>query len=152
MCLRVWARLCPSTRCADGKDKAKMEGGGGCAVQMADAASAGGSCANGTESPAGRSGSVASGDWGSRRDGSWASNGSDMRNGGVLAGYPGEAEDQEAEPSLIKGAGPSIFRRTCFRPPSPWTQDSVPVMSADSLMDAVTTNRRLALVRIEQGH
>jgi len=52
----------------------------------------------------------------------------------------------------IDGAGPSLFRRTYFSPPSLGTQDGVPVMSDDDLMVAETNNRRVALVRIEQGH
>jgi len=39
-----------------------------------------------------------------------------------------------------------------FGPPSLGTHDVVPVMSDDVLMDAATNNRRVALVRIEQGH
>jgi len=65
--------------------------------------------------------------------------------------YPDGAEDQEAEPPLIEGAGPSPFRRTYFSPPSLGTRDGVPVMSDDVLMDAATNNRHVALVRIENG-
>jgi len=121
-------------------------------VQMADAAGAAGSRANGAESPAGRAGSVASGDSGSPRDGSSSDNGLNVRNGGVHAGYPGEAEDQAAEPPPVEGAGPSPFRRPYFSPPSLGSRDGVPSMSDDALMDAATNNRRVASTRIEQGH
>jgi len=66
--------------------------------------------------------------------------------------YPDGAEDQEAEPPLIEVAGPSPFRRTYFSPSSLESRDGVPVMSDDVLMDAATNSRRVALVRIEQGH
>jgi len=66
--------------------------------------------------------------------------------------YPDGAEDQGAEPPRIEGAGPSPFRRTYFSPPSLGTRDGVPVMSDDVLIDAATNNRRVAFVRIEQGH
>jgi len=79
-------------------------------------------------------------------------NGRDMRGGDIPAGYPDEAEDQAAELPLIEGAGPSPFRRTLFSLPSLETRDGVPVMSDDALMNAATNNRRVALVRIEQGH
>jgi len=135
------------TRRAGGKLKAKMAGGGS-DVQMADAAGAAGSGADGAGSPAGRAGSEASVRSGSRRDGSSADHGRDMHGGD----YPAGAEDQEAEPPLIEGAGPSPFRRTRVSPPSLGTRDGVPVMSDDVLMDAATNNRRVAPVRIEPGH
>jgi len=122
--------------------------GGGSDVQMADAAGAAGSGANGARSPAGRAGSEASVRSGSRRDGSSADTGRDMRGGN----YPDGAEEQEAEPPLVEGAGPSPIRRTYFSPPSLGTRDGIPVMSDDVLMDAATNNRRVALVRVEQGH
>jgi len=128
-----------------------MAGGGG-DVQMADAADAAGGCSRGAKSPAGRAGSVASGYSWSRRDGSFADNGRDMRNGGVHAGYPGDAEEQAAEPPLVEGAGPSPFWRTYFSSQSLVTRDGVPVMSDDALMDAATNSRRVALARIEQRH
>jgi len=130
-----------------GKFKAKMAGGGS-AVQMADAAGAAGRGANGAGSPAGRAGSEASVRSGSRRDGSSAEHGRDMHGGD----YPDGADDQEAEPALVEGAGPSPIRRTYFNPPSLGTRDGIPVMSDDVLMDAATNNRSVALVRIEQGH
>ena len=105
-------------RRADGKCKAKMAGGGS-DVQMADAAGAAGSGANGAGSPAGRAGSEASVRSGSRRDGSSADNGRDMRG----SDYPDGADDQEAEPPLVEGAGPSPIRRTYFSPPSLGTRD-----------------------------
>jgi len=135
--------FCP-TRRAGGKLKAKMASGGS-DVQMADAAGAAGSGANGAGSPAGRAGSDASFRSGSRRDGSSTDHGRDMHGGD----YPDGAEDQEAEPPLIEGAGPSPFRRTYFSPPSLGTRDGVPVISDDVLMDAATKYRRVALVRIE---
>ena len=138
--------FCP-TRRAGGKLKAKMAGGGS-DVQMADAAGAAGSGANGAGSPAGRAGSEASVRLGSRRDGSSADHGRDMHGGD----YPDGAEDQEAEPPLIEGAWPSRFRRTYFSPPSLGIRNGVPVMSDDIHMEAATKNRRVALVRIEQGH
>jgi len=138
--------FCP-TRRAGGTFKAEMAGGGS-DVQMADAAGAAGSGANGAGSPAGRAGSQASVRSGSRRDGSSADHGRDMRGGD----YPDGAEDQEAEPPLIEGAGPSPFRRTYFSPPSLGTRDGVPVISDDALMDAATNDRRVALARIKQGH
>jgi len=124
-----------------------MAGGGG-DVQMADAAGAAGSGANCAGSPAGRAGSEASVRSGSRRDGSSADTGRDMRGGN----YPEGAEEQEAEPPLVEGAGPSPIRRTYFSPPSLGTRDGIPVMNDDVLMDAATSNRRVALVRVEQGH
>ena len=138
--------FCPPRR-ADGKYKAKMAGGGS-DVQMADAAGPAGSGANGAGSPAGRAGSEASVRSGSRRDGSSTDNGRDMRGGD----YPDGADDQAAEPPLVAGAGPSPIRRTYFSPPSLGTRDGIPVMSDDVLMDAATNNRRVALVRVEQGH
>jgi len=138
--------FCPPRR-ADGKFKAKMSCGGS-DVQMADAASAAGCGANGAGSPAGRAGSEASVRSGSLRDGSSADTGRDMRGGN----YPDGAEEQEAEPPLVEGAGPSPIRRTYFNPPSLGTRDGIPVMSDDVLMDAATNNRRVALVRDEQGH
>jgi len=95
-----------------------MAGGGG-DVQMADAAGAAGSGANGAGSPAERAGSEASVRSGSRCDGSSADTGRDMRGGD----YPDGAEDQEAEPPLVEGAGPSPNRRTYFalRPLGPVT-------------------------------
>jgi len=141
------AKVFRPRRRAGGKFKAKMAGGGS-DVQMADAAGAAGSGANGAGSPAGRAGSDASVRSGSRRDGSSADHGRDMRGGD----YPDGAEDQDAEPPPIEGAGSSPFRRTYFSPPSLGTRDGVPVMSDDVLMDAATNNRRVALVRIEQGH
>jgi len=138
--------FCPPRR-VDGKCKAKMAGGGS-DVQMADAAGAAGSGANGAGSPAGRAGSEASVRSGSRRDGSSADEGRDMHGGD----YPDGADDQEAEPPLVEGAGPSTIRRTYFSPPSLGTRDGIPVMSDDVLMDAATNNRRVALVRVEQGH
>jgi len=74
-----------------------------------------------------------------------------MRGGGILA-YPDGAEDQAAELPLIEGAVPSAFLRTYLSRPSLRTRDGVPVMSDNALMDARTNNRRVALVRIEQGH
>jgi len=53
------AQVFRRTRCAGGKDIAKMAGGGN-DVQMADAAGAAGSDANGAGGPAGRAGSKAS--------------------------------------------------------------------------------------------
>ena len=135
------------TPCASGKKKAKMAGGGN-DIQMADAAGAAGSGANNAGSPAGRAGSEASVGSGSRRDGSSADRGRDMRG----SDYPDGAEDQEDEPPLIEGAGPSPFGRSYFSPPSLGTRDDVPVMSDDVLMDAATNNRRVALVRIEERH
>jgi len=82
--------------------------GGGSDVQMAGAAGAAGSGANGAGSPAGRAGSEASVRSGSRRDASSADHGRDIHGGN----YPDGAEDQETEPPLIEGAGPSFFRRT----------------------------------------
>jgi len=75
-----------------------------------------------------------------------------MRGGDLAADYPDEAEDQGAGLPLIEGAGPSPLRRTYFSPTSLGTRDGVPVMSDDVLMDAATNNRRVAIVRIEQGH
>jgi len=141
------AQVLRPPRRAGGKVKAKMAGGGS-DVQMADAAGAAGSGANGAGSPAGRAGSEASVRSGSRRDGSSADHGRDMRGGDYTDG----ADDQEAEPPLIEGARPSRFRRTYFGPPSLGARDGVPVMSDGVLMDAATNNRRVALVRIEQGH
>jgi len=145
------ARVGRSTRGAAGKDNAKMAGGGS-DVQRADAAGAAGSSANGAGDPAGRAGLEASVGSGSLQDGSSADNGCDMRGADIPAGYPDEAEDQAAELPLIVGAGPSPFRRTYFSLPSLGTRDGVPIMSEDVLMDAATNNRRVALVRIEQGH
>jgi len=145
------ARVCRSTRGADGKYRDKMAGGGS-DVQMDDAAGAAGSGANGAGGPAGRAGSAANVDSGSRQDGSSDDNGRNMRGGGLPADYPDGAEDQAAELPLIEGAGPSPFRQTYFSPPSLGTRDGFPVMSDDALMDAVTNNRRMALVPIEQGH
>jgi len=136
--------LCPPRR-ADGKCKAKMAGGGS-DVQMADAAGAAGSGANGAGSPARRARSEASVRSGSQRDRSSTDNGRDMRGGG----YPDGADDQEAKPPLIEGAGPSPIRRTYFSPPSLGTRDGIPVMIDDVLMDAATNNRRVALVRVER--
>ena len=78
------ARVYPSTRCADGKDKANMAGGRR-DVQMADAAGAAVCSADGAGSAARRAGSVASGDSRSRGDGSSADIGRDMRGGGIPA-------------------------------------------------------------------
>jgi len=141
------AKVLRPPRRAGGKFKAKMAGGGS-DVQMADAAGAAGSGANGAGSPAGRAGSEASVRSGSRRDGSSADNGRDMHGGD----YPDGADDQEAKPPLVEGAGPSPIRRTYFSPPSLGTRDGIPVMSDDVLMDAATNNRRVALVRIEKSH
>jgi len=141
------AKVFRPPRRAGGKFKAKMAGGGS-DVQMADAAGAAGSGANGAGSPAGRAGSEASVRSGSQRDGSSTDHRRDMRGGD----YPDGAEDQDAEPPLIEGAGPSRIRRTYFSPPSLGTLDGIPVMSDDVLMDAATNNRRVALVRVEQGH
>jgi len=145
------AQVFRPTRCAGGTNKAKMAGGGH-DIQMTDAAGAAGSGANGVGGPAGRAGSEASVGSGSRRDGSSADHGRDMRGGDLAADYPDVAEDQGAELPLIEGARPSSFRRTYFSPPSHGTRDGVPVMSDDVLMDAATNNRRVALVCIEQGH
>jgi len=147
----VLAQVFRPTRCAGGKDKAKMAGGGN-DVQMADAAGAAGSGANGAGGPAGRAGSEASVGSGSPRDGSSADHGRDMRGGDLAPHYPDGAEDQRAELPLIEGAGPSPFRRTYLSPPSLGTRDGVPIMSDDVLMDAATNNRRVALVSIEQAH
>ena len=144
------AQVFRSTRRADGKDEAKMAGGGS-DVQMADAAGAAGNAADGAGSPAGRAGSVASGDSGSRQDGSSGDNGRDIRGGGIPAGDPDGAADQAAELPLIEGAGPSPFRRMYFSPPFLGTRDGVPVMTDDALVDVATDNRRVALVCIEQG-
>jgi len=141
------AKVFRPTRRAGGKDKAKMAGGVN-DVQMADAACAARSGAHGAGSPAGRAGSEASVGSGSRRDGSSADHGRDMRGGD----YPDGAEDRDAEPPLIEEAGPSPFRRTYSRVPSLGTRDGVPVMSDDVLVDAATNNSRVALVRIEQSH
>jgi len=141
------AQVFRPTRCAGGKDKPKMAGGDN-DVQMADAAGSAGSGANGEGCPAGRAGSGASVGSGSRRDGSSADHGRDMHGGDYRDG----AKDQGAEPLLIEGAGPSPFRRKYFSPPSLGTRDVVPVMIDDVLMDAATNNRRVAFVRIEQGH
>jgi len=141
------AKVFRPPRRAGGKVKAKMAGGGS-DVPMADAAGAAGSGANGAGSPEGRAGSEASVRSGSRQDGSSADHGRDMRGGD----YPDGADDQEAKPLLIEGKGPSPFRRTYFRPPSLGTRGGIPVMSDDALMDAATNNRRVALVRVEQGH
>jgi len=145
------ARVCRSTRGADGKYKATMKGGRS-DVQMTDAAGAASSGANCAGGPAGRAGSDASVDSGSPQDGSSAENDGDMRGGGLSADYPDGAEDQAAELPLIEEARPSYFWRTFFSPPSPCTRDGVFVMSDDALMDAATNNRRVALVLIEQGH
>jgi len=157
------AKVFRPTRSAGGKNKAKMAGGGN-DFQMADAAGAAGSSANGAGSPAGRAGSEASVRSGSRRDGSSANHGRDMHGGDYPDGsadhgrymrggdYPDGAEDQEAEPPRIEGAGPSPFRRVNFSPPTLGTRDGVPVMSDDVIMDAATNDRRVAVVRIEQGH
>jgi len=59
---------------AEGKNKAKMAGGGGNDFQMGDAAGSAGDGAHGVGSPAGRAGSVASGDSGSLRAASSADN------------------------------------------------------------------------------
>ena len=126
--------------------------GGGSDVQMADASGAAGNGANVAGGPAGRAGSEASVAYESRQDGSSADSGRDMLGDDVPAGYPDEAEDQAAELPLYEGEGPSPFRRTYFSPPSLRTRDGVPVMSDDVLMDAETNNRRVAFVRIEQGH
>jgi len=141
------AKVFRPPRRVGGKVKAKMAGGGG-DVQMADAAGAAGSGANGAGSPAGRAGPEASVRSGSRRDGSSADSGRDMRGGD----YPDGAEDQEAEPLLVEGAGPSPIRRTYFSPPSLGTRDRIPVMIDDVLLEAATNNRRVALVPVEQGH
>jgi len=138
--------FCPTRRACD-KFKAKIAGGRG-DVQMADAAGAAGSGANGAGSPAGRAGSEASVRSGSRRDGSSADLGRVMHGGD----YPSRADDREAEPPLNEESGPSPFRRTFFSPSSLGTRDGYPVMRDDVLMDAATNNRRVALVRIEQGH
>ena len=145
------ARVCRSSRGADGKYKAMMSGSGS-DVQMADAAGAAGSGANGAGSPAGRAGSVASSDSRSLQDRSSADDGRDMRGGDIPAGYVDEAADQAAELPLIEGVGPSPFRRTYFSPLSLGTRDGVPVMIDDAPMDAATNNLRVALVLIEQGH
>jgi len=137
---------------AEGKDKAKMAGGGGSDVQVADAAGAAGSARNGANGPGGPAGptaSVAIGDWGSRRAGSSAGRGRAMRGGDVHSGYPDEAADQAAEQSLLEGARPMHVRRTYLSPPSPGTCDAIPVISDDVLMDAETNNRRVALIRIQ---
>jgi len=63
-----------------------MAGGGGNDLQMGDAAGSAGNGANGAGGPAGRAGSVASGYLGSRRAGSSADNGCDMRGGGAHTG------------------------------------------------------------------
>ena len=145
------ARVGRSTRGAAGTDKAKMAGGRS-DVQMADAAGSAGSGANDAGGPTGRAESEASVGSGSCRDGSSEDNGRDMRGAAIPAGYLDEAEDQAAELPLIKGAGPSLFRRTSFSPPSLGTRDGVPVMSEDVLRDAATKNRRVALVCIRKGH
>jgi len=75
-----------------------------------------------------------------------------MRGADIPAEYPDEDEDQAAELPLIEGVGPSPVRRTYFSPPYFGTRDGVPVMSDDVLMDAETNNRRVALVRIKEGH
>jgi len=132
-----------------------MEGGGGSDVQMADAAGSAGSegnGANGAGSSAGRAVPVASGDKGSREGRSSAGNGRGMRSGGSHTRHPDEAEDKEVKLPLLARAGPSPIRRAYFSPPSFGTRDAMPVMSDDALMDAATNNRRVALVRIEQGH
>ena len=98
------AEVLRPTRCAGGKDKAKMAVGGN-AVQMADAAGAAGSGASVAGGPAGHAGSEASVGSGSRRDGPSADHGRDMRGGD----YPDGAEDQGAEPPLIEGAGHRPF-------------------------------------------
>ena len=141
------AKVFRPPRRAGGKFKAKMAGGGS-DVQMADAAGAAGSGAIGAGSPAGRAGSEASVRSGSRQDGSSADHRRDMRGGEYLDG----ADDQEDEPPLIEGVGPSPFRRTYLSPPSLGTRDGIPVMTDIVLMDAATNNRRVALVRVEQGH
>jgi len=125
--------------------------GSGSDVQMADAAGAAGSAANGAGDPAGRDGSSASVDSGSRQDESSADNGRDMRGGGILA-YPDGAEHKAADLPLIEGAVPSPFLRTYLSRPCLRTRDGVPVMSDNALMDAATNNRRVALDRIEKGH
>jgi len=111
------AQVFRPTRCAGGKNKAKMAGGG-YVFQMADAAGAAGSDANGAGDAAKRAGLDASVGSGSRRDGSSADHGRDMRSGDLAADYPDGAEDKGAELRLIEGAGPSPLRRTCFSPPS----------------------------------
>ena len=145
------AQVFRPTRCAGGKDKAKMAARGN-DVQMADAAGAAGSGANGAGGPSERAGSEASCGSGSPRDGSSADHGQDMRGGDLAADYPDGAEDQRAELSLIEWAGPSLFRRTYFSPPSLGTRDGVRSTSDDVQMDAASNNRRVALVRIEQAH
>ena len=92
------AQVFRSTRCAGGKNNAKTAGGGN-DVQMAHAADAAWSGANGAGSPAGRAGSETSLGSGSRRDGSSADHGRDMRGGD----YPDGAEDQEAERRSSRG-------------------------------------------------
>jgi len=93
-------RVCCSTRGAEGKYRAKMAGGG-CDIEMADAAGAAGSGANCAGGPEGQAGSAASVDSGSRQDGSAADNGRDMRGGGIPAEYPDGPEDQAPELLLI---------------------------------------------------
>jgi len=122
--------------------------GRGSDVLMDDAAGAAGTGANGAGGPAGRAESEASVRSGSRRDGSSADHGRDLQGGD----YPDGADDQEAEPPLLEGAGPTPSRRTYLSPPSHGTRDGVPVMGDDVLMDAETNNSRVASVRIEQGH
>jgi len=64
---------------------------------------------------------------------------------------PGSCRGGRVTP--VRGFPPQLpFRLTYFIPPSLGTRDGVPVMSDDVLMDAATNNRRVALVRIEQGH
>jgi len=110
------AKVFRPPRRAVGKFKAKMEGGGG-DVQMADAAGAAGSGANCAGSPAGRAGSEASVRSGSRRHGSSADNGRDMRGGDYRDGV----EDQEASRRSSRGRGhrPSGGRTLALRPLGP---------------------------------
>jgi len=126
--------------------------GGSSDVHKADAAGAAGNGAIGAGGPAGRAGSEASVGSESRQGGSTADSGRDMRGADIPAGNPNEAEDQAAELPLIEGAGPLPFRGTYFSRQSLGTRDGVPVMSDDVLVDAATKNRRVALVRTEQGH
>jgi len=141
----------PFTEPTDGKDKAKMAVGGGSDVQLADATGAAGlerNGVNGAGGPARRARSVVRGDSGSRRVGALQNNGCAMRGGNAHAGYSDEAEDQEAEHSLLVGAGPSPIRRLYFIPPSLGTRDAVPVMSDDASLEAATNTRRVALFDI----
>ena len=106
------AQVFHSTRSADGKDTVKMADGGSDA-QMADAAGAVGRGADGAGSPAGRAGSVASGDLRSHQDGSSADNGRDTRGGGI------PAVDPDGAPAHRWGGAVALSAHV-LQPAVPW--------------------------------